>query len=550
MLVKLTIENYALIDELEIGLSGGFTVITGETGAGKSILLGALSLILGQRAETSVLLDPDRKCIVEGTFLIRGYEMEELFREAELDYDDTLILRREIAPNGKSRAFVNDTPVNLNLLKDLGDRLVNIHSQHTITTLNDSDFQLSVLDNYAGNLASAKEYRETYRRFLEQQQELAKLLEEDSRSKTDRDYYHFLLDELSASTLRDGEQEELEEQLQVLSHAEEIKTSLDRAMQELSEGDRNLLNGLNEVLAVISRLSAYQSSLKEISERLDSDLIDLKDIASVIGKLGENVRYDPEELDRITQRLDLIYRLEKKHRVASVRELLSVRTELEERVRNTGTLEDRINRLKADTAAARQRLESMAEKISAARKKITGEIGEKILESLARLAIPDAGFRVELTPTGQLTKDGTDKVRFLFSANKGIEPDEITRIASGGELSRLMLSIKSLISQKNLLPTIIFDEIDSGVSGEVAGKIGAILKDMGATMQVIAITHLPQIAGKGESHFRVYKESGNGTARSRIKKLNRNERLHEIAKMVSDEKVTQAAVKAARELLN
>ncbi len=550
MLTKLYIENYALIDHLEIDFSTGFTVITGETGAGKSILLGALSLILGQRADSGVLLDQGRKCIVEGDFRIRGYELEELFKSSDLDYSDSMILRREVTPNGKSRAFINDTPVNLALLKDLGDRLVNIHSQNTITTLNDADFQLSVLDDFAGNLNVTKEYREKYAGFLEMKQQLVRLTDEENKAKADLDYHNFLLDELAAADLREDEQKELEEKLEVLGHSEEIKGGLGRIMQDLSEGESNAVNSLSSILSVLKNLSRFHSSLKDLSARVESDLIDLKDIATAVSRLEQDISYDPEEMQRLSSRLDLIYRLQKKHHAATVSELLVIKKDLEEKIRNAGSMEERLAALKESIEVSRRTLTDRAERISASRKKVIRVIEGRIKETLNKLAIPDANFRVELVKTETLTRDGTDRVRFLFSANKGIDPDEVSNIASGGELSRLMLSIKSMISQKNLLPTIIFDEIDSGVSGDVAGKIGNILKDMGKAMQVVAITHLPQIAGKGEHHFRVFKESDGATARSLIKKLNKNERIHEIAKMVSDEKVTDAAMKAARELLN
>jgi DNA repair protein RecN (Recombination protein N) len=550
MLIKLSIENYALIDRLEIDFPPGFSVITGETGAGKSILLGALSLILGQRADTSVLLDQNRKCIVEGIFRIRGYGLEEILKSAELDAEDTLTLRREIGQTGKSRAFVNDTPVNLPILKELGDRLVNIHSQNTIVTLNDADFQLAVLDDYAGNVKSLSEYRESFEGLLRLRAQLSEWIREEERSRNDKDYHRFLLEELAAAGLKETEQEEMEERLGVLNHAEEIKKSLDEVLEGMTESDASLLQRLSGIAATIRHLAGFHPSLKDMPERLESDLIDLKDITTSLRKISESVSVDPEETERLSSRLDLIYRLQKKHRVASVQELLKIQHGLEIKIRDAGSLEERIRHLQKEIEELERRLSLKAGSISANRKKVLGDFGVRITEILARLALPDARLRIEHTLLGELTRDGIDSVRFLFSANPGVPMDEISRMASGGELSRLMLSIKSLISSKNLLPTILFDEIDSGVSGETAGKVGTILKAMGETMQVIAITHLPQIAGKGESHYLVFKETEKGTARTFIRKLARDERILEIAKLVSNEKITDAAVRTARELLN
>jgi DNA repair protein RecN (Recombination protein N) len=550
MLIKLSIENYALIDRLEIDFPPGFSVITGETGAGKSILLGALSLILGQRADTSVLLDQNRKCIVEGIFRIRGYGLEEILKSAELDAEDNLTLRREIGQTGKSRAFVNDTPVNLPILKELGDRLVNIHSQNTIVTLNDADFQLAVLDDYAGNVKSLSEYRESFEGLLRLRAQLSEWIREEERSRNDKDYHRFLLEELAAAGLKETEQEEMEERLGVLNHAEEIKKSLDEVLEGMTESDASLLQRLSGIAATIRHLAGFHPSLKDMPERLESDLIDLKDITTSLRKISESVSVDPEETERLSSRLDLIYRLQKKHRVASVQELLKIQHGLEIKIRDAGSLEERIRHLQKEIEELERRLSLKAGSISANRKKVLGDFGVRITEILARLALPDARLRIEHTLLGELTRDGIDSVRFLFSANPGVPMDEISRMASGGELSRLMLSIKSLISSKNLLPTILFDEIDSGVSGETAGKVGTILKAMGETMQVIAITHLPQIAGKGESHYLVFKETEKGTARTFIRKLARDERILEIAKLVSNEKITDAAVRTARELLN
>jgi DNA repair protein RecN (Recombination protein N) len=549
MLSRLVIENYALIDHLEIDFSSGFSVITGETGAGKSILLGALSLILGNRGDVSVLLDTKRKCIVEGTFSIHGYGLEEFFRKNELDYDETSILRREILQNGKSRAFINDTPVNLSLVKALGERLVNIHSQFSVITLNDTDFQLAILDNYSDNVNFIQQYRDCFTHYLRLKKELEELVRLESLGKKDKDYYQFLLDEFESAKILEGEQEMIEQQLDMLSHAEEIKKGLLSALEILSIGDQNIADRLSEIANLTNNLSRFHSSLKEISDRLRSDQIDLRDIAAGMEKLEQEVDFNPVEINALTVRLDLIYRLEKKHNVTDIHGLLIIKEEISRKLLEISSMEDQIFARNKELVEVREHLMKDAGKLSENRRLVIPELEEKIRQTLMKLGIKDARLKIELTLSNELTTDGLDKVRFLFSANKGVALNEISRIASGGELSRLMLSIKSHISQKNLLPTIIFDEIDMGVSGEVAGKVGDILKKMSESMQVIAITHLPQIAGKGQSHYWVFKSNESDAARTRLKKLDQKERVMEIAKMLSNEKVSDAALKTARELM-
>ncbi|MCX6248290.1 MAG: DNA repair protein RecN [Bacteroidetes bacterium] len=549
MLSKLVIENYALIDHLEMDFSAGFSVITGETGAGKSILLGALSLILGNRGDASVLMDTSRKCIVEGTFTIHGYHLEELFRVHELDYDDMVILRREILQNGKSRAFINDTPVNLAFMKDLGDHLVNIHSQFSVITLNDADFQLAVLDNYSDNLQVIQNYRDEFSRYVKLKKEVEDLVKRENLAHKEKDYHQFLWDELEAAKLREDEQETAEKRLDVLSHAEEIKTGLVHSLGILSLDERNILDQLSGIANVANSLSRFHDSLREISERLRSNQIDLRDIASGIEKIEQDVDFDPVEIQNLTARLDLIYHLEKKHGVRDIHGLLALRGELSSRLLEATSMEERIASMKVETGKIHESLLKDAEKMSKNRRKVIPELEDKIRQTLVKLGMEDARIKIELSRLEELTPDGLDEVAFLFSANKGIGLSEISRIASGGELSRLMLSIKSLISQKNLLPTIIFDEIDMGVSGEIAGKVGEILKKMGESMQVIAITHLPQIAGKGQLHYWVFKSTENGTARTQLKKLDQKERVLEIAKMLSNEKISDSAIKTAKELM-
>ena len=549
MLQKLTIENYALIDRLEIDFSEGFSVITGETGAGKSILLGALALILGQRVDTSVMINSSRKCIVEGTFRIGDYNLSGFFSENDLDYDEVAILRREIGQNAKSRAFINDTPVNLLLLKDLGDRLVNIHSQHSVITLNDENFQLAVLDNYAGTQKKVQAYRQLYRQLLVVKKELEELVQKEIRSRSDREYYRFLFDELQEASLNQDILEETEQRLALISHSGEIKNSLSLVDQLLSEGENALLDRLSEIISLVSSLRKYHPLLQSYEERLGSNLIDLKDIAGELERLAMDVVYDPVEMESLAGRLDQYYRLIKKHNVQDIAGLIAVRDDLDIKLQDVDSMEDRIKAKEKDMDAIVDELCKIAAVLSQSRKKVAVDIEEKVEETLKKLGMPAGRMKVEHTVSTELTRDGFDHVRFLFSANKGVELNEIGRIASGGELSRLMLSIKSLISQKNLLPTIIFDEIDTGVSGEIAGKVGSILRNMGRTMQVIVITHLPQIAGKGDAHYLVYKENDKKITRSNIRKLKEEERVLEIAKMLSNENVSESAYKTAEELM-
>ncbi len=550
MLLNLTIENYALIDQLTIDFHEGFSVITGETGAGKSILLGALSLIVGQRADSAVLLDKSRKCIVEASFDIKEYDLTDFFTLNDLDYDEILILRREISQNGKSRAFVNDTPVNLALLKELGDKLVNIHSQNSIVTLNDTNFQLAILDNYANNTNDVRAYRQLFARYTRLSKELEELVQKEIQSRNERDYYQFLFNELQNAGLKEGEQEEIEHHLTILTHAEEIKTSLFRAMAILSENDTSLLKQISDLIHLLSGLSAFHSPIGELGERLKGNLIDLKDITHEIDRIYEEVVFDPGEASRLTERLDLIYHIEKKHNVATVSELLEIKEDIDKRLSEVNSLDEKIKKMHSEHGDLTAEVAASAKKISQKRIKGIGPIESSVKSLLTKLGMPDGQLRIEHTILDMPARDGIDKVRFLFSANKGTELNEISKIASGGELSRLMLSIKSLISQKNLLPTIIFDEIDSGVSGEIAGKVGAILKKMAKTMQVIVITHLPQIAGKGDTHYFVFKVKEKSFSRSCIRILENDERIHEIAKMLSNEKVTESAFNTAKELLS
>ncbi|MDP4266205.1 MAG: DNA repair protein RecN [Bacteroidota bacterium] len=549
MLQNLSIQNYILIDKLSIDFSEGLTIITGETGAGKSILLGALSLILGQRADMGVLLDKNRKCIVEGNFNIKDYSLNDFFLSNELDYDDNTNIRREINPQGKSRAFINDTPVNLNILRDFILKLVDIHSQHQTLLLNESGFQLSVVDQYAQNHNILSEYKAHYKNLKSREDELKKIKEEDEKAKLDFDYISFLLNELAEANLTAGEQEELEERLQTLTHTEEIKTVLAKSCDMLSNNETNILDHLKEIDNGLNQLAGYFIKIKKLSDRLNICYIELKDITYELFNLNDNAGFDPSEVDEINTRLQLIYNLQKKHKVNSIADLLLIKDNLEIKVKTITSFDEKIELLNKDIIKYKNELSIIAEKISKNRLDAIPKIEKNIRELLVQLAIPDGILKIIHQQSAEFLADGTDKIKFHFSANKGMDMRELSKVASGGELSRLMLSIKSLISQKKLLPTLIFDEIDTGISGDVAARVGGILKMMSDNMQVIAITHSPQIAAKATNHFKVYKDSVGNVTKSAIKKLDEKERINEIAKMLSNDSLTDAALQNAIELM-
>lgn len=549
MLKHLTIENYALIEKLDIGFTDGLSIITGETGAGKSIILGALSLILGQRADTTVLFDKNKKCMVEGVFAIKDYELQDFFAVNELDYDDTAIIRREINQQGKSRAFINDTPVNLNQLKELTERLVDIHSQHKTFELNSNEFQLMIIDNFAKTAESLKDYSGQFREFHEILLKLKELTEKERSAKADYDYFQFLFDELDKAALNANEQEEAENELKTLNNAENIKSNLARAIFALSGSDANLISGISEVTGILNQLSKYNNDIEELCKRMTATGIELKDIVAETEDLAEKIVYDPQRIEELDQRLDMIYHLQQKHRVSTIQELIDIKDNLSEKLENITSIDVQIEALKKESDEAYAKLLDKAEKISEKRSSVKEQIEKRITGLLKQLGMPDSVFVIEQERLEVPTARGVDKIRFLFNANKGSEPAEISRIASGGELSRLMLSIKSVISQRRLLPTIVFDEIDTGVSGDIAVKVGNILQQMAETMQVITITHLPQIAGKAGAHYFVYKKIKDNTTKTYIRQLSEDERITEIANMLSGNKESEAALSTARELL-
>ncbi|HOW25761.1 MAG TPA: DNA repair protein RecN [Bacteroidales bacterium] len=549
MLTRLTIKNYALIRELDIDLTGGFEVITGETGAGKSILLGALSLILGQRAETSLLSEKDKKCVVEGTFRITGYTLEPFFRKNDLDWQEITLIRREISPNGTSRAFINDTPVTLSLIRELGEKLVNIHSQYQTLTLNEANFQMTVVDHYAGIIGQVNAYREQFDQLTHIKTSLQKLNEQENKSRAELEYFQFLFEELEKAQLLTGEQEQVERDLQIGTNAEEIKSCLYHASQSVLHNDTNILDQLRELIAGLSRSVRYYPDLQILINRLTETSIELKDIALEIDRIESQITFDPQRISALNDRIDLINKLEHKHHAGSVEELLALKDDLSEKILSRQSLAEKIEQLKSEAGKLEEELNRSAREISMKRKEILPGFEKEIIRLLQDLGMPDARFTIEQTPVSSLTRDGLDQLTFLFNANRGGDMKEISGVASGGERSRLMLVLKSLIARKNLLPTIIFDEIDMGISGEVAGKMGTILKRMAEFMQVIVITHLPQIASKAESHYLVFKTADIFSTQTFLRRLSAEERLQEIAKMLSDQKVTDSAIMAARELL-
>jgi DNA repair protein RecN (Recombination protein N) len=548
MLQKLSVHNYALIRELEMDLDKGLTIITGETGAGKSILLGALSLILGSRADTNVLLDKKIKCVVEGTFRLEGNDLTDFFSANELDFDSITILRREINPAGKSRAFINDTPVTINVLKELGDKLIDIHSQHQTLMLNENSFQLDVIDSFAGNIQTREDYRLAYNNYRKLKKEYNEMLGKAEQNKADLEYYKFQLNQLVEAKLVKGEQEELEKEQEILEHSGEIKLSLDNASLLAMSHDDSIINQLKEMKQSIARIKMYLPEAEEFFKRIDSVYIELNDLAAEIEKLSSGIEADPKKLSSINDRLDLLYSLSQKHRVKNVDELLARREELSAMVSNIVTSDERLEELESRLENELKSLKIIADKISGKRVKIIPEVEGKITDLLRQLGMPNARFRVDISKADDFNPFGIDKAEFLFSANKQVPPENLSKVASGGELSRVMLSLKSVLTKNKNLPTIIFDEIDSGVSGEVADKVGQILSDMGNYMQVINITHLPQVASRGSKHYFVYKDDDEDSTITRVKLLSKEERILEVAKLLSGSEVTETAIKNAREL--
>lgn len=549
MLRRLIIENYALIDALEINFSGSFDVITGETGAGKSILLGALGLILGNRADTQSLKNSNKKCVVEG-FLEPGIEeLQSFFIDNDLDYSPEIILRREILPGGKSRAFINDTPVQLITLKELGSRLVDVHSQHQTLLLNESGFQLDVIDSYCGNTPLLQEYLTVFKAWKAIRKKLENLYSEEKRSGAEREFLEFVHSELESAKLVPGEQTELEQELAILTHAEEIKSRLYSIHGLMNDQENAILSSLASVSTQMGQLGKYHSGVGNLGLRIESTYHELKDITSEIHQISDEVVYDSERIVFINERLDILYRLQQKHRVQTVEELLDLLKQTSDSLYNLGSLQSEIESAEKELILIEEDLMNKSGSLRDKRKSSVSSFSTELIAILKDLGMPDASVQLILEPLSEPDDKGSDRMLMLFSANKGQEPKPISKVASGGELSRLMLAVKSMTVKNKLIPSLILDEIDSGVSGDIADKAGELMKQMAGGMQLIAITHLPQIAGKGKEHFLVYKETGTEETRSAIRKLSEKERIDEIAKMLSGAKISDAAMEAAKHLM-
>ena len=550
MLSYLSIKNYILIRELEMEFRPGFTAITGETGAGKSILVGALSLILGRRADTDVLLDKGEKCIIEGVFRLSGPELLPFFEENEIDFEEQLVLRREISSAGKSRAFINDTPVLLPLMRELGERLVDIHSQHETLMLGESGFQLALVDSYAGNSAHLEQMKAAHSEYARISSSLDNLLRREKSLSAEAEFMRYQFEELERASLTEGETEQLEEEQKLLTHAEEIKSNLFEASQVLYSADENLVGKLKHIAGLLGKISGYHTESAELHNRLESARIELQDIGQTLSRLEDGINYDPERLEEVNSRLDLIYALLKKHRQGDIAGLAGIREELKEKLSLVENIDGDIQRLRDEASKAREDMLRKAKALHERRQMVIPAMEEQLTATLALLGMEKGRLSIQMNEQPECTEMGTDQADFYFSANPGIVPAPLAKIASGGELSRLMLALKSLISSRNLLPTIILDEIDMGVSGEIAGKVGKVLSGMSRNMQLIVITHLPQIAGMAQNHCKVYKETASDRTVSGVKRLSDVERVEEIAGMLSNETVTDAARATAKELLN
>ncbi len=549
MLCRLSVKNYALIEELEFEPGTGFNIITGETGAGKSILLGALGLILGNRADTQVLRNPSQKCIIEGTFRVNMEAVSRFLSENNLDINEELILRREILPSGKSRAFVNDTPVNLNALKILGDMLVDIHSQHENLLVNEAQFQLAVLDDFARNKEILSTYYKQYLNYRKISIELELLRQEESQSIAEQDFIRFQLGELNDAHIEAGEQAKIENELSLLTHAEEIKTRLSALIQIMDDENSGVIPAIASQLSNLNHLVHFDESLKGIESRYTSCFYELKDILLELTKYAESINLDPERIANLSQRLDTLFRLQQKHHVKDSDDLIKIKQQLSDKLNSYDSLKDQIDLKEKEIQRIKTELEEKAEQLSIRRKAAIEPIEQQLKASLSELGMPDASIEVILENTSDFTETGKNKVNFLFTANIGQEARSISKVASGGELSRIMLAIKSLISNKTLIPVLIFDEIDAGVSGGIAARAGKLMKQMAENMQIIAITHIPQIAALGNNHFLVSKIVQNGTTQSTIEKLTPEGRVKELAGMLSNYEITQEAIAAAKQLL-
>lgn len=550
MLKSLSIKNYALIDELSIDFSDGLSIITGETGAGKSILLGALGLVLGNRADISSLKDTANKCVIEATLDIAGYKLQTLFEELDLDYEPETILRREILHSGKSRAFVNDTPTTLSVISQLKNRLIDIHSQHQTLALADNNYQFSLVDSLANNEQKLASYKRGLQHYNLSKKELAQLLEQHKEANQQYDYNLHLFTELEEAKLKDGEQEELEEKLEKINNVEEIKINLSEALQVATEENIGIQTLLHSLENSIKKVANFSKTYQELYNRISSTKIELDDVIRELETEVENVDFNPNEAEELNDRLQLIYSLQKKHAVSTISELLVVFEDLSNKVATVENAEEELATKQKEIDEIAEKLDVLAKSISDNRVSVIPKLKQDLETLLSDLGMPQATFKINIEFGKEYFSNGKDTLSFLLSANKGTSYGELKKVASGGELSRIMLAIKKVLSENSQLPTIIFDEIDTGVSGEISNKMASIMQKMSQKMQVITITHLPQIAGKGNQHYKVFKEETNNVTNTKLKKLSAEERIVEIAEMLSGKNISDSAITHAKELLN
>ncbi|MCC9138070.1 DNA repair protein RecN [Pontibacter silvestris] len=558
MLIDLKIKNYALIEKLEMNPSPVLNIITGETGAGKSIMLGAIGLLLGNRADSKLLFNQEQKCVIEGVFDISSYNLKEIFVAEDLDFDNQCILRREISPSGKSRAFVNDTPVTLDVIRKIGENLMDVHSQHDTLQLGDTSYQLNILDVYAGNtsldiyagnLSYLKVYHDTYRKYKKLESDHKKLVDQLAQAQKEHDYHAFLLNELEEANLQEGEQETLESELKQLENAEDIKLKLTQAVQYLTESEFNITSALKDTIYLIGQLSSFSPVYDELRTRTESCMIELNDIAGELEDAERNMEADPIRATEVQERLDMIYTLQRKHQVSTLAELQDIQRDLENRVGSVVNLDAAIAKTQKAMEKAEKDVLEKAKVLSERRKASFGKFEQELYSLLAELGMPNARIVIQhnaILPSAT----GTDEISILFSANKGAQPQSLSKAASGGEFSRLMLSVKYMLADKTALPTIVFDEIDTGISGEVAVKVGKMMQQMAQKHQIIAISHLPQIAAQGDSHYFVFKEDREDRTISRVRKLDEQERVDEIAHMIAGANPSANAYQSAKELLS
>lgn len=549
MLTALSIKNYALIDDLKVDFPEGFIIITGETGSGKSIMLDALSLILGKRADMSALRNKEEKCIIEAEFSLQNYEFQSLFQELDIDYDPQTIIRREILPSGKSRAFVNDVPATLEVLSRLGQVLVDIHSQHQTLALSDTSFQFAIIDAMANDKPLLTEYVQLHQLLKKEQKKLEELIEFQKNAKKEYDYNLHQLKELKSATLEEGILEELEESYEEASNIEDIKENVSESLYLLNDENIGILNNLRELKRSFSSLTEYKQLYRDLYERIESAFLELEDLASEISDIDESIEADPDNLEQISKQLNRIYSLQKKHSVATVEELIAIQQELEEAVSKTESVDIDLNKQKKIVEEQHTATLKKANQLHKAREKVIPALDKKLTNFMHELGMPNGRFSITLTATDTFFANGNDELSFLFSANKGGDFGQLKKVASGGELSRIMLAVKAIMAEHTALPTIMFDEIDTGVSGEISQKMGDIMKQMSQNRQVFAITHLPQIAAKGAYHFKVFKEDSKGKTTTHLKLLTEEERITELSEMLEGKNSGASARNHAIELL-